>query len=49
MNYAEAAYFQGAHVAHIAAWPEHRHRMTLLRNAADLRRERRMTGSLGRT
>jgi hypothetical protein len=23
MNYAEAAYFDGAHVAHIAAWKEH--------------------------
>jgi hypothetical protein len=49
MNYAEAAYFRGAHVAHIAAWQEHCHRLMLLRNAADLRRERRMSGSLGRT
>jgi hypothetical protein len=23
MNYSEAAYFDGAHVAHIAAWKEH--------------------------
>ena len=24
MNYAEASYFDGAHVAHIAAWLDHR-------------------------
>jgi hypothetical protein len=24
MNYSEAAYFEGAHVAHIAAWQDHR-------------------------
>ena len=24
MNYSEAAYFEGAHVAHIVAWQDHR-------------------------
>lgn len=46
MIYAEAAYFDGAHVAHIADWEEHR-RLQRLRAQARLAIERR-TGSRAR-
>lgn len=46
MLYAEAAYFDGVHVAHIAAWEEHR-RLQRLRAQARLVIERR-TRSGGR-
>jgi hypothetical protein len=40
MNYAEAAYFDGAHVAHIAAWKEHRRLRNIFETiSADGRRE----------
>ena len=46
MIYSEAAYFDGAHVAHIAAWEDHQ-RLQRLRAQARLVIERR-TGSRAR-
>lgn len=46
MLYAEAAYFDGDHCAHVAAWEEHR-RLQRLRAQARLVIERR-TGSRAR-
>jgi hypothetical protein len=33
MNYSEAAYFDGAYVAHIAAWQDHRRVLALFSRA----------------
>ena len=33
MNYSEAAYFDGAHVAHIAAWQDHQRVLRLISRA----------------
>lgn len=40
MNYSEAAYFDGAHVAHIAAWYDHRRVRGLLEVATAQARSR---------
>jgi hypothetical protein len=40
MNYSEAAYFDGAHVAHIAAWKEHHRLRNIFETiSADVRRD----------
>jgi hypothetical protein len=40
MNYSEAAYFDGAHVAHIAAWKDHQRLLNIFETlSADLRRD----------